>query len=291
MDNFPVFNMVVGLPGSGKSQFCKNNLTEDSIHISSDDIRKEILGDVNNQDFNGQVFQVMAQRTLNALQNGISVFYDATNLSYKNRKSILSQLPDYVIKKCFIIWTSIEICIERDSKRDRIVGKEVINRMVKSFNAPYFDEGFDNIFIMPTETTQGYISKINMNIPNDNPHHSTKTIQDHCNRCYDEIIKLLDSEDILTKDLKVATFYHDIGKPYCKTFTNTKGEVTETAHYYGHQGVGAWISYALSNSNVHIAWLISRHMDPYLSTKYYRNLPPFLKKQIDVLHVADCAAH
>jgi hypothetical protein len=32
-------------------------------------------------------------------------------------------------------------------------------------------------------------------------------------------------------------------------------------------------------------------MDPFLNTKYWRNLPTFLKKDIDLLHEADLNAH
>ena len=51
MDNFPTFYMVVGLPGSGKSTFCKSRLEymSSTKHISSDDIRQELFDDVNNQ--------------------------------------------------------------------------------------------------------------------------------------------------------------------------------------------------------------------------------------------------
>ena len=93
------------------------------------------------------------------------------------------------------------------------------------------------------------------------------------------------------KYLKYAAFTHDIGKSYTKTFVDSKGNPCDIAHYYGHQAVGAWISYGLHNIEPYIAWLISTHMDPFLNTKYYNNLPPFLKKDIDLLHEADLAAH
>jgi hypothetical protein len=32
-------------------------------------------------------------------------------------------------------------------------------------------------------------------------------------------------------------------------------------------------------------------MDPYMNTKYYRRLPSFLKKELDLLHEADKFAH
>jgi len=42
---------------------------------------------------------------------------------------------------------------------------------------------------------------------------------------------------------------------------------------------------------IEIAWLIGNHMGPFMNTKYYNNLPHFLKKQIDLLHEYDLNAH
>lgn len=65
----------------------------------------------------------------------------------------------------------------------------------------------------------------------------------------------------------------------------------DTAHYYQHQCVGAWASYGIDDITPYSAWLISTHMEPFFNSKYYKNLPPFLKKDIDLLHEADLAAH
>ena len=289
--NFPTFYMIVGIPGSGKSSFCNLMLdySKNSVHISSDSIREELYGDESIQDNPDTVFRIMQERMLDTLALGKNVFYDATNITYKHRKAILDKIPSYVRKECFVVWAPIEECIDRDNRRGRTVGKDVIDKMLKNFQSPYYDEGYSKITICTGmgDTIHTYRKEpeyMNLNIPNDNPHHTTKTIYDHCIKCLENVGR----SDL---DLVLAARYHDIGKPYCKSFTNSKGEVTDVAHYYGHQGVGAWISYGISNCNEHVAWLISRHMDPYLNTKYYNNLPVFLKEEIDILHKADCEAH
>ena len=91
-------------------------------------------------------------------------------------------------------------------------------------------------------------------------------------------------------DLKVAALYHDIGKPYVKAFVDSKGNECDTAHYYQHQCVGAWMAYGLE-VDPFVVWLIGVHMDVYLNTKYYNKLPVFLKNKVDLLHEADEAAH
>lgn len=36
--------------------------------------------------------------------------------------------------------------------------------------------------------------------------------------------------------------------------------------------------YGLGESAIEIAWLVSTHMDPFLDTRYYNSLSPYLKK-------------
>ena len=88
----PDFAMVVGLPGSGKSTYIKNHFNE-NLHVhSSDVIREELSGDVNNQKINAQVFETLHKRVKDDLKNRISCFYDATNISWKKRKAFLESL-------------------------------------------------------------------------------------------------------------------------------------------------------------------------------------------------------
>lgn len=300
--NGPIFFMLVGLPGSGKSQFAKElkeGLHKTTVHLSSDAIRGELFGDENSQEDNARVFYEMKKRALEALNENKNVIYDATNMTRKSRQ-IISELPAYVQKECMIIYAPIEICVERDKNRERTVGRAVIDRMVKSFQPPFYDEGFDSIGI--DYNYDDYIEDEHnalvdaMRIPHDNPHH-TYDIHEHGIAAEEYLYEnfSLDFEDYKNSNyyrtMLMAAKYHDIGKPYVKSFTNSKGEPTEHAHYYNHQNVGAYLSYNLDYASVELAWLIGTHMDPYLNTKYYRNLPQFLKDKIDVLHEADINAH
>lgn len=285
----PKFIMLVGIPGSGKSTYAKSLIyTTNDIHLSSDGIRAELYGDEATQGNPSEVFELMHKRTLEALANGNNVIYDATNITRKDRASVMSKIPKYVETECHIVWAPIETCIERDSKRDRSVGKEVIDRMLKRFQAPYYDEGFDSIEIFrPDDFDAGlYNNNIyaSINIPHDNPHH-TYPVDAHCNAAGKYLMYTKNYE------LIQAAYQHDIGKGYTKSFKDTKGNVTEIAHYYQHQCVGAWMSYGMWNTTPYIAWLISTHMEPFFKSKYYFNLPPFMKKDIDLLHEADLNAH
>lgn len=286
----PKLILTVGIPGSGKTTYAKRYIQshENTIHLSSDSIRKELYGDESIQGNPGEVFELMQCRTLDALKNGVNVVYDATNITRKDRSYIILLCPKFVQIEAHIVWAPIKTCIERDAARERTVGKEVIDKMLKRFQAPYYDEGIDTIevvFPYNFDTPQYFDEcKDAMNIPHDNPHH-TLNIHEHCYQAYRYM-----QEKTSEYNLALTAYWHDIGKPYTKEFKDTHGNPSEHAHYYQHHTVGAWMAYGLKLP-VDAVWLISTHMDPFLNTKYYNNLPPFLKQKVDLLHEADLAAH
>lgn len=291
--NRPSLILLVGIPGSGKTTYAKDYIKQNSntLHLSSDAIRKELYGDENIQGNPAEVFSLMQKRAVEALNNGRDVLYDATNITRKDRASIIGICPKFAKIECHIIWAPIEICIERDAVRDRTVGKEVIDRMLKRFQAVYYDEGIDEIKVVkPNDFNDSlYINTIFslMKIPHDNPHH-TLNIFDHCVEANKYIVKKTGE---YYSDIGWAALYHDIGKPYVKAFIDSKGNTSECAHYYQHQCLSTYLSYGLPNTTPKVIWLISTHMEPYFNSKYYNNLPPFLKREIDLLHEADLNAH
>lgn len=290
----PKLILLVGIPGSGKTTYAKEyaQIHDATIHISSDSIRYELYGDESIQGDSDTVFSLMQKRAVEALQSGKSVLYDATNMTRKDRSGIIAACPRYAHIEAHIIWAPIETCIERDANRERTVGKAVIDRMLKRFQAPYYDENIDDIIIVRNDAWDweghDYVEKCfaDMRIPHDNKHHTL----DIANHCW-EAERYLFNKDIVDEDLLFAALRHDIGKPYVKAFIDSKGNHCDEAHYYQHQCVGAWMSYGFGSITPYSAWLISTHMDPFMNTKYYRSLPDYLKRDIDILHNADLAAH
>lgn len=287
----PRLILLVGPPGVGKTTYANKYIKENSntTHLSSDGIRKELWGDEAIQGDNNEVFSLMQTRAIEALDNGRNVVYDATNMTRKDRSYIIELCPKFVQIEAHIIWAPIETCIERDVTRERTVGKEVIDRMLKRFQAPYYDEGIEKIKIILPDSFDDAQYRLDcggaMMIPHDNPHH-TLDIYQHCLEASMYLFPRTDADN----DLDNAAFWHDMGKPYVKAFIDSKGNLCETAHYYQHHCVGAWMVYGACNSP-DVAWLVSVHMDPFMNTKYYRRLPVYLKEKVDLLHEADLAAH
>jgi predicted kinase len=290
----PTLIILVGPPGAGKTTYAHKYIEDHpgTIHLASDNIRKELHGDESIQDNPGEVFAIMQRRAVDCLNWGSDVIYDSTSMTRKDRAGIIAACPKFAKIECHIIWAPIETCIERDAARKRTVGKEVIDRMLKRFQAPFFDEGLDEIKVIRPENFNSvqYLSDIfeAMKIPHDNPHH-TLNIYDHCCEAQDYAYKCGKDDTGL---VALAAMVHDAGKPYVKAFVDGKGNPCETAHYYQHQCISAWLSYCLAGDvAIDVAWLCSVHMDPFLNTKYYNKLPTYLKKQVDLLHQADLAAH
>lgn len=301
------FRMLVGLPGCGKSTYSNNfklEYNDYNIH-SSDAIRAEF--DIFGSDHNNEVFTILHKRVIDDLKNGKNVIYDATNLTRKSRRSILDKIKNIDCTKiCVLFITPVEVCKERNALRTGVarVPDEVYDRMLKSFNVPTLEEGFDHI--QPEFLNASYKYKFNlpdMNIDQDNPYH-TSTVQEHMNEAYELVKKETNNLVILT-----AAKYHDIGKAYTKSFTDSKGNSTKYAHFYNHENYGAYIYliyWAYSDhmlelkywNALHVAQLINWHMAPLNRWKqektvnkdrYY--ISDTLYNEILMLNRADINAH
>jgi predicted kinase len=90
----PKLIILVGISGSGKSTWLKSIDLTDYVVISPDDIRRELTGDVSNQTKNREVFLLVNMRIVSAINDGINVIFDATNVKSIDRKSLLSYLHE-----------------------------------------------------------------------------------------------------------------------------------------------------------------------------------------------------
>lgn len=297
----PILVMIVGLVGSGKSTYAKQLAEEMPATVfSSDELREEMFGNVDNQENNQKLFQELHKRIKECLKSGNNAIYDATNISSKRRRALLSELKNIdCIKKCVIMATPYEQCLENNRNRDRVVPEWVIERMYRKWQTPHWFEGFDGVsikywdnahFVLPFE-----IADLLIYFDQQNPHHSL-TLGEHLHKTH-ELCKS-NNFNVLS-----ACLMHDCGKPFTQTFESYTGKPSSTAHYYSHEHVSAYESLFVLPQGVNpiqISALITWHMQPYfwerdnnekLRNKYKKIWGEELYRSIMALHEADKAAH
>lgn len=277
----PTLIYLVGLPASGKSNKALELASAMNAVIHSSDSIREELGNINSQDNNELVFKILHGRIFSDLYEGKNVIYDATNVKSKTRVSFLKQLQHKKIsckKICVVMATPYEDCIVNNRSRDRCISDEVITRMYKNFEMPSTFEGFDDVEICYSrdnypEYVMSDVLYSLLSVSHDNPHH-TYSIGEHCFECQKQMAMKLagmkDCEFSRNMALSIASQIHDIGKGIVKEFKNSKGETTETAHYYQHHCVGAYNSmFYLNNIGldkdlfIRIILLVNHHMKPF----------------------------
>ena len=150
MKNIPKLYIMIGIPGAGKSTLAKEIAKDNAaVIVSSDSIRKELFDDENNQDNNEQVFNEFHKRIKSNLKNGVSVIADATNLSLKSRRAILQNVLKIECEKnAVVISRDIYEAISANNLRSRVVPEHDIFKHRSRFQIPFYEEGFDNIFIV-----------------------------------------------------------------------------------------------------------------------------------------------
>jgi predicted kinase len=267
------FLMLIGIAGSGKSTVAEELIDgrEDIVYLSSDELRVELLGNVDDQSKQADVFGEMEKRTKQALKDGKHVVYDATNISRKKRTHLLNQLPRDVKKVACYISTPYDIVIEQNDSRERVVPHGVINRMYKTLNIPIYSEGWDKIVFhhhdstvnsqYPKQFTDAIRAEVLLNregygvmmflasyfeefygvyeLAQDSKHHSLSASR-HIYYVYKHILDNYVATDDEDREVMLwAGLLHDVGKAFCKSFENRKREITRHANFIGHDFVGS----------------------------------------------------
>jgi predicted kinase len=139
--------LAIGLPGSGKSAwFKRHSITP----LSSDMLRALLFDDPGEQRFQDLVFsnlrsmlkaRLIARRPTN--------YVDATNLTPQDRHAWIKLAHDFGYEVQAVYFdVPLEVCLERNQKRQRLVEEDVLRRMAGKLKAPGFEEGFTKITVV-----------------------------------------------------------------------------------------------------------------------------------------------
>ena len=281
--------MMVGLSGSGKSTYCRAQLSRNNraIWLSSDEIRKELYGDASVQDNPSAIFNLMHKRLHEAIQNGVpEIYYDATNVSAKRRvafcKDLRQKFGDNVLLCAYVFCTPIEDCIERAKNRtENSISDTVIYKMLSQWRTPYYWEGWDKIEIINFGTVDPMFTRAQAamrDFDQHNPHH-TLSLQDHCISAEHFVFHSTGNYDTFCR----AARWHDVGKVYTQTF-----DEKNVAHYHGHEGWGGYLTLSLG---LLCSALISHHMAPLRGEKIVKEMDDVFLERLNLIHEADMQAH
>jgi predicted kinase len=139
--------LAIGLPGSGKSSwFKRHNISP----LSSDLLRALLFDDPTEQRFQDLVFsnlrsmlkaRLIARRPMN--------YVDATNLTSHDRRGWIKLAKDYGYEVRAVFFdVPLEVCLERNRHRERVVSEDVMRRMASKQKPPTFEEGFAKITVV-----------------------------------------------------------------------------------------------------------------------------------------------
>jgi predicted kinase len=139
--------LAIGLPGSGKSSWFKRNKI---TPLSSDLLRALLFDDANEQRFQDLVFsnlrsmlkaRLIARRPTN--------YVDATNLTPNERQGWIKLAKDYGYEVQAVYFdVPLEVCLERNQKRERVIADADMRRIAAKLKAPAFEEGFSKITVV-----------------------------------------------------------------------------------------------------------------------------------------------
>jgi len=85
--------------------------------------------------------RLIARRPLN--------YVDATNLTPQERAGWIKLAKDFGYEAQAVYFdVPLEVCLERNQRRQRVVEEDVMRRMAAKLKAPAFDEGFSRITVV-----------------------------------------------------------------------------------------------------------------------------------------------
>jgi len=136
--------LAIGLPGSGKTTWFKRRSV---TPLSSDMLRSILFDDITEQRYQGLVFSTLRSLLRARLIAKMPWNYvDATNLSAHERRQWIKMAKSFGYEAQAVFFdVPLEVCMERNSRRERTVSDDVMRKMAERLRPPSFKEGFSKI--------------------------------------------------------------------------------------------------------------------------------------------------
>lgn len=131
-------HLMVGLPGSGKDYYIKNNLKDLPV-VSLDEIRKELkIKPTGNQ---GKVIQLAKERAKEFLRKGTEFVWNSTNTTRDLRGKTINLFTTYnAYITIHYINKDLNTILEQNKNRTEVVPENVIRKLYRKIDIPSASE-------------------------------------------------------------------------------------------------------------------------------------------------------
>jgi predicted kinase len=145
---------MIGVPGSGKSTWIRNQIWALGLTVVSTDAFVEDYARAQGQTYN-QVFRdymptavdLMAQQVVFAREHGHSVIWDQTSTTVASRRKKFHMLPDYEhVAVVFGTPEPAELARRLASRPGKSIPDHVMLSMLQNLKEPTLEEGFQEIW-------------------------------------------------------------------------------------------------------------------------------------------------
>jgi len=139
--------VLVGLPGSGKTTWAAR---QPFSELSSDAIRLLLADDPAIQTIHRKVFATLRELARQRLELRRPVTsIDATSLTRWERRPWVRLAEDADCEAEAIFFdTPLEVCLDRNSRRERVVPAAVVRDMARRLEPPSIEEGFARVITL-----------------------------------------------------------------------------------------------------------------------------------------------
>lgn len=152
----PKCYQLIGVPGSGKSTWIKNQEWLKDVPVVSTDNFVETYAQQQGKTYN-EVFKdympiavkLMANQALICQANNVDVVWDQTSTTVVSRKRKFNTLPNYEhIAVVFLTPEPEELARRLASRPGKNIPADVIRSMINNFEMPTLNEGFKEIILV-----------------------------------------------------------------------------------------------------------------------------------------------
>ena len=150
----PTCYQLIGVPGSGKSTWIKNQKWALGLTVASTDAYVDKYAKDANKTYN-EVFHDVMKNAVDAMVETVEfarsmkldIIWDQTSVSVKSRAKKFKMLPDYEhIAVVFDTPEPEELDRRLSSRPGKNIPEYVMESMISSFEYPTMDEGFSEIW-------------------------------------------------------------------------------------------------------------------------------------------------